>query len=202
MPASSRTVGTRSTACTYCVPHLAARRDARRPVDDQRIGDAALVRLALPPAERRVAGDRPAPRVVVVQPRAADVVDAVERFSNRPRQRVPCPAVVAASRSGPPSDDAPLSDSTITSVLSSSPISSSRSMHPTDLRVGVRQEAGERLHVPRVDTSLVVVEVVPRRAPTRDGATARCAREAVRSPSDAASTSSRHTSQPRSNRPR
>ena len=42
-------------------------REPRRPADDARVGDAAFVDLALPAPERRVAGHRPAPRVVVVQ---------------------------------------------------------------------------------------------------------------------------------------
>ena len=37
-----------------------------RPAHDARVGHAALVHLALPPLERRVAGHGPAPRVVVV----------------------------------------------------------------------------------------------------------------------------------------
>ena len=42
------------------VPQFAARRDALRPVHDQRRGDAAFVRPDLVPAERRVAGAGPA----------------------------------------------------------------------------------------------------------------------------------------------
>ena len=43
-------------------PQLAARLDALRPRHDARIGGAAPVGLALPAAEGRVAGIRPAPR--------------------------------------------------------------------------------------------------------------------------------------------
>ena len=57
--------------------------DARRPVHDQRHVDAALVGVLLVPLERRVAGLRPAPRVVRVAVRAADLVDAVDRLVGR-----------------------------------------------------------------------------------------------------------------------
>ena len=54
-----------------------------RPVHDQRHVDAALVGVLLVPLERRVAGLRPAPRVVGVAVRPADVVDAVDRLVGR-----------------------------------------------------------------------------------------------------------------------
>ncbi len=68
-----------------------AGRDARRPVDDERVGDAALVDLALPAAERGVAGHRPAPRVVVVAVGSADLVDVLECLLHRPGRAVPRP---------------------------------------------------------------------------------------------------------------
>ena len=74
--------------------HLAARADAGGPVDDQRVGHAALVRLALPAPERRVARHRPAPRVVVVDARPADLVEPLGRLLHRARQRVPHAGVV------------------------------------------------------------------------------------------------------------
>ena len=49
-----------------------------------------------------------------MQARAADVVDAFERFVHGPRQHVPAPRPSLSEPVGPPSDDAPLSDSTIT----------------------------------------------------------------------------------------
>ena len=55
--------------------HLALGLDARRPGDDEGVAGAAAVGLALPAAERRVAGQRPAPRVVVEVLGAADLVD-------------------------------------------------------------------------------------------------------------------------------
>ena len=67
-----------------------SRRPARRrrrcrsgAVHDQRHVDAALVGVLLVPLERRVAALRPAPRVVGVAVRAADVVDALDRLVRR-----------------------------------------------------------------------------------------------------------------------
>ena len=57
--------------------------DARGPVHDHRHVDAALVGVLLVPLERRVAALRPAPRVVGVAVRAADVVDALDRLVGR-----------------------------------------------------------------------------------------------------------------------
>src|SRR3990172_1517360 len=48
--------------------------DASRPVDDERVADAAAVCLALPAAKRRVARERPAPGVVVEGRRPAELV--------------------------------------------------------------------------------------------------------------------------------
>src|SRR5262249_20856498 len=46
-----------------------------RPGDDTRVGDATLVHLPLPPAKGRVPAHGPAPRIVVVAERAADLLD-------------------------------------------------------------------------------------------------------------------------------
>ena len=51
--------------------------DAAGPVHDERVAHAAAVGVLLVPAQRRVAGLGPAPRVVAVRVRAADVVEAV-----------------------------------------------------------------------------------------------------------------------------
>ena len=56
-------------------PDLAARPHPGRPGHDERVARAAAVGLALPAAERCVAGPGPAPRVVVEVVRAADLVD-------------------------------------------------------------------------------------------------------------------------------
>ena len=57
------------------------RRGASREPDDARIGDTAFVHLTLPALERRVARHRPAPRIVVVRRRAAELVDAVAELA-------------------------------------------------------------------------------------------------------------------------
>ena len=59
-------------------PHLAVCLDALRPRYDARVGGAAPVGLALPAAERRVAGVGPAPGVVVEGLDAAQLVDHLE----------------------------------------------------------------------------------------------------------------------------
>ena len=48
--------------------------DALRPVNDERIADPTAIGLALPAAERRIAGERPAPGVVVAVFRPAELV--------------------------------------------------------------------------------------------------------------------------------
>src|SRR6185369_11312726 len=54
---------------------LAGALDPLRPGDDQRVGSAtAVVAVALPQLERRVERPRPAGRIVVVRPRAAELV--------------------------------------------------------------------------------------------------------------------------------
>ena len=68
---------------------LAIGLDPGRPRDDQRVGRAALVvRVALPQLEGRVERPRPAGRVVVVRPRAAELVEVLEVLLHRVRQPV------------------------------------------------------------------------------------------------------------------
>ena len=57
--------------------------DARRPVHDERHVHAAFVGVLLVPLERRVAGLGPAPGVVGVAVRSADVVEALHRLVGR-----------------------------------------------------------------------------------------------------------------------
>ncbi len=52
--------------------------DARRPVDDHRVADAAAVGVLLVALEGRVAGLRPTGRVVVVVQRPAQLVDVLQ----------------------------------------------------------------------------------------------------------------------------
>ena len=95
--------------------------------DDARVGDAALVDLALPALEGRVARHGPAPRVVVVAERAADLVDAAEHLDDAGAVEVgeAIPSLIVPSF--PPSELAPLSDTSMTTVLSASPSSSMKS---------------------------------------------------------------------------
>jgi hypothetical protein len=60
------------------VAHLTAPGDARGPVHDQRRPYATEPRVALPQAQRCVAGPGPSPGVVVVRAVSAEVVDARE----------------------------------------------------------------------------------------------------------------------------
>ncbi len=78
-------------------PDRAGVGDTGGPVDDQRVGHAALVDLPLPAPERGVAGHRPAPRVVVVDGGSTDLVDAFERLPHRGAEDVPVPQVVERS---------------------------------------------------------------------------------------------------------
>ena len=58
------------------IAHLALGLDTGRPVDDEGIADATSVRLALPPAKRRVAGPRPTPGVVIEVLGAAQIIES------------------------------------------------------------------------------------------------------------------------------
>ena len=124
-------------------PNLPARRDALRPGHDERIGRTAAVRLPLPPPKRRVAGMRPAPREVVEDGGAADLVDMREAvlhgvFHTMVSSTLWClphygvfhtmvSSTLSENRSsltdpaGPPSALEPLSEISMISVLSYSP---------------------------------------------------------------------------------
>ena len=136
-----------------------------RPAHDARIGDAALVDLALPAPERRVAGHRPAPRVVVVQRRArrarrcgraAPCARRRRRSSRRTSLIEPC---------APPSALAPLSETSTTSCRRGRRSARGTSSTRPICVVGVREERGEALHEPRRDRLVGLVQVVPRRHP-------------------------------------
>ena len=62
---------------------------------------------------------------------------------------------------GPPSALAPLSEISMISVLSSSPMLFEEVDQPADVVVGVLEEAGEHLHHARVELALVGRELVP-----------------------------------------
>ncbi len=184
------------------VAQLAPRGDPVGPADDQRIGHPALVDLALPAAERRVAGDRPAPRVVVVDARA-----------RRSRRCAPAPRRSCAGTGSRPCTS--FSDPMRPALRAGAVVGhdehqgvvelarrGQRVEQAAQLVVGVREVGGERLHEPGVDALLVGAQRVPRRHPVGarrqpgawPGAGPRaCWRAKV---------SSRQTSQPRSKRPR
>ena len=142
--------------------------DAGGPVHDHRVGHAAFVDLPLPTTEGRVAGDRPTPRVVVVDVGPADVVDAVQRLRDRAVHAVPGPQVVqgadrsalrAGSVVGHDHDDRVVEVAGL----------GQRVDDPAHLGVGVGEVAGEGLHVALVDAALVLAEVRPGRDPGRAG---------------------------------
>ena len=70
------------------VADLTARRDALRPRDDARVRRAAVELVALPHLERRVERHRPAGRVVVVGPRASELVEQGQVRLDRVRDAV------------------------------------------------------------------------------------------------------------------
>ena len=175
-PTSSSTVGRTSTAWAYwwritsgCDPAAPAKRH------DARVGHAAFVDLALPALEGGVAGHGPAPRVVVVAEGPTDLFDAAVHLRHPGRVEVGEADVVDRSLP-PPSELAPLSDTTMTTVLSESPRSSMKARQPADLGVGVGQVAGEALHEPLGQLRVGARRACPRPGPTAGAATARCRR--------------------------
>ena len=152
---------------------LALGLDALRPVDDERIADAAAVGLALPAAERRVAGEGPAPRVVVEVLRPAELVDRREVLLQRSSGTLLKNLFSLTEPCGPPSALAPLSEMTMISVLSNSPMSFEEVEQPADVVVGVLEEAGEHLHHAGVELLLVGRAACPSPARRDRGATAR-----------------------------
>src|SRR6266705_5169516 len=128
----------------------AAAGDAARPVHDARVGDTALVHLALPPAERRVSRHRPAPRVVVVGAGPAQLVDARAQLTTAGGGAVPESGVVDRPTHAALGAGAVVGHHDDHGVVPLAELLDERE-HAPDLRVGVRAEAGEALHEPRVD---------------------------------------------------
>ena len=83
IPSTSSTVGTMSMMCAYCSRTSPVCVMPLRPADDERVRGPAAVGLALPAPKRRVARERPAPRVVVEVLRPADLVDRREAVLER-----------------------------------------------------------------------------------------------------------------------
>ncbi len=139
------------------VAQPAARRDALRPRDHQRIADAAAVRVLLVAPEGRVRGHRPAVREVVAHLRAADVLETCEPLGpqHRPRAERDAaeqPALLAGAVVGKDEDDGVVEEA--------------RALEECDeaakLAVGVVEHAGEGRLQPQEEAALVGGVLVPR----------------------------------------
>jgi hypothetical protein len=146
------------------VADLAGPAETGGPVDDERIGDAALVRLALPPPQRCVAGPGPRPWVVTVGARRAEVVDAAQVLLEALGLEVEevhlvVRAVGAALGAGAVvahhEHDRVVELAEDVDVIDEA----------AQLGVGVLEEAGVHLHHAGVQHALVARERVPRRHP-------------------------------------
>ena len=126
---------------------LAARLDPGRPGDDERVRGAAAVGLALPAPERRVAGPRPAPRIVVEVLRAADLVDDRQALLERllgvveELRLVRRPGRAALGARAVVGDDH--DDRVVELALLAQEVE-----QPAEVMVGVAEEAREHLHHP------------------------------------------------------
>ena len=131
---------------------LAPGRDPPRPGDDERIAGATPVGLPLPPAERRVPGPRPAPRVVVEVPGAADLVDQRQAFLQRLLGVVEELGLVGGPRGTALGAGAVVGDDHDQGVVEV-PLLAQKLDQPPDLLIGVGQEAGVDLHHPAVEAA-------------------------------------------------
>ena len=138
----------------------------RRELDDARVGDAALVDLALPALEGRVAGHGPAPRIVVVAERPADLVDAPVHLVHADALEVREPALVDGALLASLGAGAVVGDHEHHRVVRVAEIVD-ETQHPADLLVGVGEEGGEALHEPLGELPLALVETVPAGHPRR-----------------------------------
>ena len=150
-----------------CGPELCGV-DSCWPRDDHRIRHTALMRLALPAPEGGVARHGPTPRVVVVDPRPADVVDPGELFGLLGAGDVPRADVVdgpVGTTLGAGAVVAHGDGDRVVEVTGGG----QEVEQPAELRVGVCEVGGEGLHVSGVDAVLVVAELIPRRNPVGPG---------------------------------
>ena len=138
--------------------------DAGRPVEDERIGHAPFVGVALESLQRRVAGPGPAPRVVVVGLGCAEVVDPsqvlLEALGDEVEEvlLVERPLRTALGRCAVVAHDDDDGVLGLTELLN-------EVEDAGDLGVGVGEEAGVDLHQPSGQTLLVVAQRVPGRDP-------------------------------------
>ena len=131
---------------------LAPGRDPARPGDDERIAGAATVGLPLPPAERRVPGPGPAPRVVVEVLGAADLVDQLEAFLQRLLGVVEELRLVGGPGGPALGTGAVVGDDHDQGVVQLAELAQELDQ-PPDLVIGVGQETGEDLHHPAVEAA-------------------------------------------------
>ena len=150
-----------STAWLYWRRSSPRRLDPGRPGDDQRVGGAALVvRVALPQLERRVERPGPPGRVVVVRPRAAELVEVLEVLLHRVGEaveelvlvdRAVRPALARGAVVGDEHDDRVLELTALLEVVEQA----------AELVVGVAEEAGVDLGHAGEQPLLVVGERLP-----------------------------------------
>ena len=140
--------------------HVAAVLDPRRPVHDERVGRAAAVGFALPPAERRVPGEGPAPRVVVEVLRATELVDDLQAVLDRFRAVVEELGLVGGAGDAALGARAVVGDHHDQRVVELAD-GAQELDEATDVVVGVAEEPGEDLHLTRVEAALVVRQRVP-----------------------------------------
>ncbi len=160
-PSASRTVGTRSIAWWYWSRISPLRLDPGRPRDDARVARAAVELVALPHLERRVERHRPAVRVVVVRPRAAELVDQrqvrLDRVGDAVRELHLVDRAVRAALAR----RAVVGDEDHDRVLPPAELLE-EAEQPSDLVVGVGEEARVHLGHPAEELLLLVGERVPR----------------------------------------
>ena len=143
-------------------------RESGRPRDDAGIGDTALVHLALPALEGRVARHGPSPRVVVVGERSTDLVQTVVHLGETGGVKIGHPDVVDRSLRSTFGAGAVVRDQDEDGVVELARLLE-ECHQATDLGVGVREESGEALHEPAGHGALELSELVPRRHPRRPG---------------------------------
>ncbi len=160
-PTSSSTVGSTSITWANCrrMPP-ALRANLPGPRDDARNGHAALMDLALPPLQWRVAGHGPAPWIVVVAEWPTDLVDPSVHLACARRVEVREPGFV--DRPLLPTFRArPVVRHDHDHRVVRFPEVVDECQHPSDLLVRVGQIGREALHEPFPEGLLLVIEVLP-----------------------------------------
>ena len=140
-------MGTMSMMCAYWARTWPLALISLRPGDDEWIAGAAPVGLALPPPERRVPGPCPAPRVMVEEPGAAQLIDQLQALLERLLGVVEELCLVGGPGRPALGAGAVVGDDHDQRVVE---LAGRRrnSIKPADLVIGVGQETGEDLHHP------------------------------------------------------